>query len=100
MGLKLNELLQGVLRKMTWNYRIIEFTGEDGSRWWEVSEVYYEGDRPWAYCDATVGCEPDEGETIEDQLEMMKEAIGKPVLKEEDFRKNPPKQAGQLLRGE
>ena len=75
--------------KSTWNYRVISFRhGEDA--WCAIHEVYYDNGVPKAYSSepAVVMWDPEEGDGTGCQvLDRMKEALGKPVLTEKDFRK-------------
>lgn len=65
---------------MSWNYRVIDLTAcNDGESWLAIQEVYYEGEKPVGYADATIGGE-DAGE-IKDTLERMIKACSQPVLK-------------------
>jgi hypothetical protein len=62
-----------------WNYRVVK-EKENGEEWLEVREVYYDQlGKPMGHCTATVG-----GETlgeIEIVLDMMAQALNKPVIK-------------------
>ena len=65
--------------KRMWNYRVVK-EKENGEEWLEVREVYYDQlGKPMGHCTATVG-----GETlgeIEIVLDMMAQALNKPVIK-------------------
>jgi hypothetical protein len=62
-----------------WNYRVVKEQDSD-EEWLEVREVYYDQlGKPMGHCTASVG-----GETlgeIEIVLQMMSQALTKPVLK-------------------
>lgn len=68
-----------------WNYRIIEHDITEPD-YMAVCEVYYAKDgKPIGWCNASAPC----GESAEDikaEIEMMKAALDKPVLKESDFK--------------
>jgi hypothetical protein len=68
-----------------WNYRVMEFEDEIGSKYFEIKEVYYNRDGSlMGYCDANVG-----GESFDDvikTLDMMKTDANKAVLKPSDFK--------------
>ena len=64
---------------MYWNYRLVDLTAQnDGETWIEIKEVYYEGDKPVGFANATVGDDVVDG--IKTQLERMLRACDKPVL--------------------
>ena len=70
---------------MTWNHRVIEFTDEDGDKWYSIQEVYYdENDKPMGYCDPFVGSDSLGG--LNTLIERFKEASEQPVLKAKDFK--------------
>jgi hypothetical protein len=65
--------------EMTWNYRLVDMTAQnDGEPWLEIKEVYYKGDKPVGFANATVGDDAMDG--IKTQLERMLRACDKPVL--------------------
>ena len=72
---------------MTWNFRFVEAANlNDGEPWVQLAEVFYDG-----LCEPTgyswvdiVGAES--VEDMKQTLEWMALAIGKPVLKQEDFK--------------
>ena len=80
--------------KSSWNYRVIEFTHESGEIYRVIHEVFYANDVPTAYSHAAVAWEVEEGnESPIRQLDRMREALAKPVLKATDFgpvEKDPP----------
>lgn len=75
--------------KTTWNYRVISFThGEDA--WCAIHEVYYDDGVPTAYSStpAVVMWDLEEGDGAGSRtVDRMREALGKPVLTEGDFRR-------------
>lgn len=75
--------------RRTWNYRVISFKqGEDS--WCAIHEVYYEGGVPVAYAEspAVVLWDVEEGERVGHScLDRMREALSKPFLTEEAFRR-------------
>ena len=76
---------------MSWNYRVIEFPGEEphGESWCGIHEVYYTEDgKPRAYSSEPrpVIWETVDGlEAANDVINQMLEAINKPILKPSDF---------------
>jgi hypothetical protein len=74
------------MRGRTWNYRVIETgAGDETSR--AIHEVHYEDGVPVAYTEnpAPIVWESDDEEPKR-VLERMREALDKPVLREEDFK--------------
>lgn len=73
---------------MPWNYRIMEFPGDDGPIR-GIHEVYYKEDGElWLYAkeaSPVVWAVEDGEETPLELLERMKEAVSKPVLRPSDF---------------
>lgn len=72
---------------MTWNYRVL--ARPDGDDWWySIHSVYYnENGTPNSFSDlpqSAVGQSPSE---VQKDLEMMKEALNKPVLSYDNFPK-------------
>jgi hypothetical protein len=59
---------------MTWNYRVVKFSDEDGEDFYELKEVYYNEDKePEYYGDAVIA-----GETIEmmwDEMARFEDAL-------------------------
>ena len=69
---------------MSWNYRLVEFDDIDEGKYFEIKEVYYdEGGNLLGYCDATVGSNNLAG--IIEQLDAMRAAAHRSVLKKEEF---------------
>ena len=72
---------------MTWNYRVFEeIVYEECVH--SLREVYYDPQGELeAYSEEAIGLtwEPEDGETLESVLELVKEALKKPVLRAEDF---------------
>jgi len=73
---------------MSWNYRVVRFTGEnlisDTEEYYEIKEVFYDvGGKPVGYSDATVGSDTYGG--LFKVVGLMQSAHAKPVLNEEDF---------------
>jgi len=80
-----------------WNYRVIEF--RDGEEIWrEVREVHYENDQPSAYSSVGASLSWQADENPEVQLTRMQEAISRPVLRPDDFRR-PAATAGAIENG-
>ena len=68
---------------MSWNYRIMELE-EDGEKFYEIKEVYYNRDGTlMGYCNASVSGES--FKDVIDTLTVMKEDAAKGVLKPSDF---------------
>lgn len=68
-----------------WNYRIVDFT-KNKEVYREVCEVYYnEADKPVAFCVATLGWHPEQGQTGSHMLEMIKQAFNKDVIPHTDL---------------
>lgn len=77
----------------TWNYRVMEFCSPtEPLPWRAIHEVFYdEGGRPVGYTKdpAVVAWGPDDGDSAPQlTLERMREALAKPVLREQDFVQN------------
>jgi hypothetical protein len=74
---------------MSWNYRVMEFPGDDGPIR-GIHEVYYdEKGEPWLYAveaSAVVWAVEDGDESPIELLEHMKEALSKPILRPSDFK--------------
>lgn len=70
---------------MTWNYRIVKTTSEDGDRY-AIHEVYYDANgNPTSH---TVEPACPIGETLEElqvEMERYQKAMGKPVLNGSDY---------------
>lgn len=66
---------------MTWNYRVMRHTTDDGDETWDaIHEVYYDENRKvtyWTEHPATIISEPDQ---INDMLDMVMMAVAKPIL--------------------
>jgi hypothetical protein len=72
---------------MTWNFRLVEASNlNDGEPWVQLAEVFYDEEyKPLGYSWVNmVGAES--VEDMKQTLEWMAFAIGKPVLKQEDFK--------------
>lgn len=84
---RIAEARKAVMRGRTWNYRVIE-KEHDGEISRAIHEVHYENDVPVAYTEnpASIVWEADDEEPKR-VLERMREALDKPVLREEDFRR-------------
>ena len=68
----------------SWNYRLVRMEDDKwGDRWVEVREVFYEDGKPIGHTATTIMAD-DVGE-VEKVLELVKLALGKPVLQSEDF---------------
>ena len=64
---------------MNWNYRLVDLTAKnDGEKWIEIKEVYYERGKPVGYADVTIG--DDEVAGIVDQLGRLVSACSNPML--------------------
>ena len=67
---------------MSWNYRVIKFTGEE--EYYEIKEVFYNTDgKPVGYSDAVCGSDTYEG--LFKCMSMMQSAHAKTVLDESEF---------------
>jgi hypothetical protein len=68
---------------MTWNYRIVQFEEENGPIFL-IQEVYYNKDHSLdGYCELSIV-----GDTVlelRSVLEMIAQALDRPILKESDF---------------
>lgn len=76
---------------MKWNYRVIEFVEATGDPFRQVHEVYYnEEGEPESYGEspAAVVWGVEEEGAGHDVLQMMAQALDKPVLVEADFSVN------------
>lgn len=68
-----------------WNYRVIKVKDEDED-FYEVCEVYYDPmGLPMGYCAASVISE--KLSEVGEVLDMMREALSKPVIDSEAFKK-------------
>jgi hypothetical protein len=70
---------------LSWNYRVVFFKGREGliEDYYAIQEVYYEGEKPVAYCDAeAVGDSVDE---LQECLDRMMKAAAAPVLNADDM---------------
>ena len=68
----------------SWNYRLVRMDDDKwGDRWVEVREVFYEDGRPIGHTATTIMAD-DVGE-VGKVLELIKLALGKPVLQPEEF---------------
>jgi hypothetical protein len=77
---------------MAWNYRVMEFPGDEGHTLLGIHEVYYnEAGEPRAYSKEPVPVvwegsnTPDDMNGGNDIINTMLEAINKPILKPSDF---------------
>ena len=78
---------------MTWNYRVVRFTGEnmisDTGEYYEIKEVFYDTNgKPAGYSDATCGDDTYDG--LFKVMGMMQSAHAKPVLDEAEFYSKQP----------
>lgn len=77
------------MSKKTWNYRVIEFVGLEGTPWRAIHEVHYENANPVSYSEepaAIIWTSNDGNKAPTIMLKNMKEALDKPVLVETDFK--------------
>lgn len=75
---------------MSWNYRVVEFEGAEGDKYFEIKEVFYDtSGKPVGYSDAVCGADTYEG--LFKCMSMMQAAHAKPVLDEAEFFSNEPK---------
>jgi hypothetical protein len=70
---------------MTWNYRVVKHTYEDGYEWYAIHEVYYSNGKP-SMCshDKVAPC----GATLEElkvDFANYAKALEAPVLDEKEF---------------
>lgn len=70
---------------MSWNYRVVKHTYEDGYEWYAIHEVYYADGKPStrtvdkvAPCGATL-------EELKEDFANYAKALEAPVLDEKDF---------------
>jgi len=64
---------------MNWDHRLIDMTAQNnGDPWFEIQEVFYEGERPTGYASVLVG--GDDALEVRDTLMRMLVALEKPVL--------------------
>lgn len=64
---------------MNWNYRLVDMTAKnDGEKWIEIKEVYYERLKPVGYVDITIG--DDEVAGVIDTLGRLVSACSNPML--------------------
>ena len=66
---------------MSWNYRVIKDKESYG-----IHEVYYAENGEMMYSQLPIGVSWNEGESGAAALDMMAEALDKPVLTEDDFK--------------
>jgi hypothetical protein len=70
------------VNKMSWNYRLVK-----NEKLLQIHEVYYRNEKPHSItADPVALC----GETMEELakvIDLMKEALSKPILDYEDFNK-------------
>jgi hypothetical protein len=66
---------------VSWNYRVTRRPdpSSESGYWYEVREVHYRGEIPWAHGSACIGAETLEG--VSDVLEMIELDMKKPVLR-------------------
>lgn len=72
----------------SWNYRVIECKAPDGEHYRAFHEVHYKHGVPVSYSEnsAVISWAVSEGDEAPMRaLERMREALGKPVLTDEDF---------------
>lgn len=76
-----------------WNYRVIEFVDPTEGPWRAIHEVYYdEHDRPCAYTEGPAVVISDDTDSVQELanvLDMMRAALGRPVLVGRDFQREP-----------
>lgn len=75
---------------MAWNYRVIEFVDPNDGPWTAIHEVYYDdAGKPNGYAeDPAQVVSFDDGGNVRELswvLDRMRDALGKPVLRESDF---------------
>jgi hypothetical protein len=72
---------------MTWNYRVIEHdTPESDMGSFGIHEVHYdEQGRVTAWTEKAVGVAAETVDALKEELEIMAEALNKPVLKESEL---------------
>jgi hypothetical protein len=69
---------------MSWNYRVIEFEGTEGDKYFEIKEVFYDtSGKPVGYSNAVCGADTYEG--LFKCMSMMQAAHAKPVIEESEF---------------
>lgn len=72
---------------MSWNYRVVRFTGEEGfetGEYYEIKEVFYDAaGKPVGYSDATCGADTYDG--LFKVMGLMQSAHAKPVIDEAEF---------------
>ncbi len=69
---------------MTWNYRVVRFTNDVVGEYYEVKEVFYDKLGELAgYSEASVFSDTFEG--LNGTLELMSQAISKPVIDDHEF---------------
>jgi hypothetical protein len=77
---------------VSWNYRVVRFQDEtsEGGEYYEIKEVFYDTHgKPVGYSDANCGADTYEG--LFKCMSMMQAAHAKPVLDEDEFYTNTPK---------
>lgn len=77
---------------MHWNHRVIDITHENGGEpLLTFAEVYYDEDgKPSSYCDPFFS--GDDTEELAQLVKRLGDALGKPVLKPEDFNNSNSKE--------
>ena len=79
MDLKISEIRQGIKFMSYWNYRILA-KENDEELYFQLHEVYYENDVPYAYTSDPVAVESETLTDLKLTLKYMKHALKKPVL--------------------
>jgi len=73
---------------MTWNYRVFELKDQDDMPYFEIREVYYEGDKFIGYVAESATPLGETMDELRDDLGDFLKALEAPILNEADFPKN------------
>ncbi len=68
---------------MKWNYRVVKLDAgdeEDYGPWYEICEVFYEGDKPMGHTASGVAINGASIEELREVLELMLKCLDKPIL--------------------
>jgi hypothetical protein len=72
-----------------WNYRVLEFTDDNGEHYYQIHEVYYDNEgHPNSYTEnPAIVFSPDGIDGLISVLDKMKDALEKPIMDKIDFEK-------------
>ncbi len=78
---------------MTWNYRVVKHTHEDGEEFYQIHEVFYKNEQPDMITEKGITPFGENLEELSHSMIYMLQALTKPVLDAKIFEKdeNPKK---------